>query len=190
MSSPDPASREIRPPVPDTRRNAAADYAAPLYEISTEPARIDAVAAHAFLATAYWSRGIPFATVARALAHSVCAAAFDRGRQVAFARAVTDRATFAYIADVYVLEDHRGRGLGRRIVEALLAHPDLQGLRRMMLATRDAHRLYAGQGFAPLADPVRFMERHHQDCYAGAPVSLDPYSAVSDPGGAGEINPP
>lgn len=190
MSSHDPALREIRPPAPEARHNAAAASDAPVYEISTEPARIDAVATHAFLATAYWSHGIPFATVARALAHSVCAAAFDRGRQVAFARAVTDRATFAYIADVYVLEDHRGRGLGRRIVEALLAHPDLRGLRRMMLATRDAHRLYAGQGFAPLADPARFMERHQQDCYAGAPVGQDAHSAPRGPGCADGIDPP
>ena len=86
-------------------------------------------------------------------------------QQVAFARAITDRATFAYVADVYVLEAHRGRGLSRWMMEALVAHPDLQGLRRMVLATRDAHGLYAKFGFTPLASPPRWMEKWEPDIY-------------------------
>ena len=86
--------------------------------------------------------------------------------QVGFARVVTDKATFAYLADVYVLESHRGKGLARRLVQAIQAHPELQGLRRFMLATRDAHSLYAQFGFTPLSVPVRFMELHNPDAYA------------------------
>ena len=146
----------------------------PDYEITTDPARIDVVAAHAFLGKTYWATGIPLATVRRAFANSVCVAAFDGDKQVAFARAVTDRATFAYLADVYVLEEHRGRGLSRQIVGALLAHPDLSGLRRMMLATRDAHGLYAKFGFTPLGNPARFMERHDPDVYAAGKDNASP----------------
>ncbi len=137
----------------------------PSYDITTDAMRIDAVAAHAFLTNTYWSPGVPLATVRRALANSLCVAAFDGAAQVAFARVVTDRATFAYLADVYVLPEHRGRGLSRRIIETLFAHPDLQGLRRMMLATRDAHGLYERFGFTPLGNPDRFMERHDPDVY-------------------------
>jgi len=137
----------------------------PTYDITTDAMRIDAVAAHAFLTNTYWSPGVPLATVRRALANSLCVAAFDGTAQVAFARVVTDRATFAYLADVYVLPEHRGRGLSRRIIETLFAHPDLQGLRRMMLATRDAHGLYERFGFTPLGNPDRFMERHDPDVY-------------------------
>ena len=92
--------------------------------------------------------------------------AFADGAQVGFARVVTDCATFAYLADVYVLPEHRGQGLSRRMLEALFALPQLQGLRRMMLATRDAHGLYAKMGFTPLAKPDRFMELHRPDAYA------------------------
>src|SRR5690242_6224656 len=101
------------------------------YELTLEPGRFDVAAAHAFLTRAYWPAGVPLAGVRKAIEHSLCVAAFTSSGQVAFARAVTDRATFAYLADVYVLEEHRGRGLSRRMIEALLAHPDLQGLRRL-----------------------------------------------------------
>jgi ribosomal protein S18 acetylase RimI-like enzyme len=95
---------------------------------------------------------------------------------VAYARAVTDRATFAYLADVYVLPEYRGRGWSRRMLDALFAHPELQGLRRFMLATRDAHGLYAGYGFTPLNAPDRLMERHRPAVYAApaTPPSPDP----------------
>lgn len=138
----------------------------PTLEISTDPARMDVAAIHAFLRETYWSPGIPLETVRRAVAHSVCVGAFADGAQVGFARVVTDCATFAYLADVYVLPEHRGQGLSRRMLEALFALPQLQGLRRMMLATRDAHGLYAKMGFTPLAKPDRFMELHRPDAYA------------------------
>jgi GNAT superfamily N-acetyltransferase len=140
-----------------------------MYSISSDPARLDLVAIHAFLARSYWSPGIPFATVERAVAHSLAFGVYDGEEQVGFARVITDRATFAYLADVYILEDHRGRGLARRLIQAVLAHEDLQGLRRVMLATRDAHALYAGYGFTPLAKPDRLMEIHRPDVY-GSPA--------------------
>jgi GNAT superfamily N-acetyltransferase len=138
------------------------------YEITFDPTRFDIEAAHAFLATTYWSPGVPLSVVRKAIENSLCVAVFSAGRQVAFARAVTDRATFAYLADVYVLETHRGRGLSRTMLQALLAHPDLQGLRRLMLATNDAHGLYEKFGFKPLASPSRMMELHSPDVYAKA----------------------
>jgi GNAT superfamily N-acetyltransferase len=102
---------------------------------------------------------VPRAIVERAIQHSLCFGVFHGGNQVGFARVVTDRATFAYLADVYILEAHRGRGLSRRLMQAVLGHPDLQGLRRFLLATMDAHGLYAQFGFKPLANPSRMMER-------------------------------
>jgi GNAT superfamily N-acetyltransferase len=129
------------------------------YEISTDPARLDLDVIHAFLRTSYWSPGIDRAVVERAIAHSIpfglCAP--DR-LQAGFARVVTDRATFAYLADVFVLPEHRGRGLGVRLVETALGHPDVQGVRRFHLATADAHDLYARYGFKP-SDPARMMDR-------------------------------
>lgn len=138
------------------------------YEITTDPTRLDAGAIHAFLAQSYWSHGIPRAVVERAIAGSLCFGVLADGAQVGFARVVTDRATFAYLADVYVLEAHRGRGLAKRLMEAVLAHPELQGLRRMMLATRDAHSLYAQFGFVPLSAPDRLMEVLRPDVYRSA----------------------
>jgi len=128
------------------------------YEISTDPARLDIDAIHAFLTQSYWSPGIPRATVARAIANSLCFGVFWQGRQVGFARMVTDKTTFAYLCDVYVLEAQRGRGVSKQMMDHIMKHPDLQGLRRMMLATRDAHGLYAQFGFTPLSAPDRIME--------------------------------
>lgn len=136
------------------------------YELVSDQAAIDPVAAHAYLSTSYWSPGIPLETVRRALAGSLCVAVRHQGEQVALARVVTDRATFAYLADVYVLDAHRGRGLSKAMVAWLHAHPDLQGLRRWMLMTRDAHGLYAQFGWTPLADPSLAMERHNPAAYA------------------------
>ena len=138
----------------------------PGYELADDPARIDVAAAHAYLARSYWSRGIPLATVERALANSLCVTTWHGGEQVGLARVVTDRATFAYLADVYVLEEHRGRGLARKMVAHLQAHPDLQGLRRWMLFTVDAHALYEQLGWNRLAHPERGMEQHNPDIYA------------------------
>jgi GNAT superfamily N-acetyltransferase len=137
----------------------------PSYEISTDKSRLDLDAIHAFLAHAYWSQGVPREVVERAIANSICFGVFSDDAQVGFARVVTDKATFAYLADVYVLPEHRSHGLARRIMEDVTTHPDLQGMRRMLLATRDAHGLYAKFGFRPLAAPDRFMELHNPDVY-------------------------
>jgi GNAT superfamily N-acetyltransferase len=139
----------------------------PLYEVTTEAARLDVRAIHAFLTETYWSPGIPLDTVQRAIKNSVCIGAYVDGRQIGFARMVTDKATFAYLADVYVLEQHRGNGLSKRMMEGLLQLEELQGLRRMMLATRDAHALYEKFGFKSIATPARFMERHNPNAYNG-----------------------
>ena len=136
------------------------------YEISTDPSRLDIEAIHAFLSQSYWSPGIPRAKVARAIENSLCFGAFCDGQQVGFARVVTDKTTFAYLCDVYVLEAHRGRGLAQQLMDRVVAHPDLQGLRRMMLATRDAHALYAKYGFTPLAAPDVMMEVHKPNVYS------------------------
>ena len=140
------------------------------YEISSDPARLDLDVIHRFLSEdAYWSPGIPRATVERAIKNSFCFGVYlPDGSQIGFARLVTDRATFAYLADVFVLPQHRGRGISKRLMEAILAHPELQGLRRWLLATRDVHGLYAQFGFKPLANPSRLMERHDPDVYLKA----------------------
>jgi GNAT superfamily N-acetyltransferase len=128
------------------------------YSITTDPAKIDLDAVHAFLSRSFWAEGIPKDTVARSLANSLCFGLFDGATQVGFARVVTDRATYAYLCDVYVLESYRGHGLGKWLIETVMAHPDLQGLRRFQLVTRDAHGLYSRYGFAAPAHPERHME--------------------------------
>lgn len=138
------------------------------YRVSCDPADVDVDAVHAFLATSYWAEGIPRELVARAVAGSIPVSLFHGKRQVGFARAISDRATYAYLADVYVLETHRGRGLGKWLIETLLAHPDLQGLRRLGLVTRDAHGLYRPFGFGALATPDRHMEIARPGLYRSA----------------------
>jgi GNAT superfamily N-acetyltransferase len=135
------------------------------YLISTDPARLDARAVHAYLTQSYWAAGIPLDVVERAIRGSLCIGLYDDRRQVGFARAVTDRATFAYLADVYVLESHRGQGLAVWMVGTLFAHPDLQGLRRLSLVTKDAHGLYARFGFTRLQSPEAYMEIARPDIY-------------------------
>ena len=129
------------------------------YDISTDPRRLQLAAIHAYLTRSYWSPGIPEDIVARAITNSLCFGVYLDDVQVGFARVVTDKASFAYLADVYVLEEHRGQGLSKRLVAEILAHPELQGLRRFLLATADAHGLYAQVGFQPLARPQNMMER-------------------------------
>ena len=134
--------------------------------ISTDPADVDLDVVHGFLANdAYWCPGIPRDVVARAIAHSLCFSARLDGAQVGFARVIGDRATFAYLADVFVLPAHRGRGIATALMAAVDTHPDLQRLRRFMLATADAHALYARHGFVPLSRPERFMERYDPQAY-------------------------
>jgi GNAT superfamily N-acetyltransferase len=151
-----------------SERNAGGGRAADAawaYEISTDAARLDIPAIHAFLSHSYWAKRIPLATLQRAIQHSLCVGAMHHGEQIGFARVVTDHATFAYVADVYVLEAHRGNGVARAMLRALFALPDLQGLRRLLLITRDAHALYAQLGFTELKDPTRFMELHNPSAY-------------------------
>jgi len=139
-----------------------------LYSISTNPQRLDPDAIHAFLSRSFWAEGISKELVARSMADSLCFGLFDGGvggAQVGFARVVTDRATFAYLCDVYVIESHRGRGLGTWLIETVMAHPDLQGLRRFQLVTRDAHQLYARVGFAVPIHPERHMEIFRDGLY-------------------------
>lgn len=127
------------------------------FEVSDDTERLDLDAVHAFLTQSYWSPGVPRDVVERAATGSLALGLYDGETQIGFARAITDRATFAYVCDVYVLESHRGRGLGRWLMECLLAHPDLQGLRRWLLTTQDAHALYEHVGFVRAPFPERFM---------------------------------
>ena len=140
----------------------------PAYEISTDPARLDVTAIHAYLTRSYWSPGIPLDVVERAIRHSLCFGAYEcrGGAQVGFARVVTDHATFGYLCDVYVLEAHRGHGLGKRMMREVMAHPALTGARRVMLATRDAHGLYARNGFVEAGRAGNLMEIVRPDIYS------------------------
>jgi GNAT superfamily N-acetyltransferase len=130
------------------------------YTLSDDPNRLDLSIIHGFLATSYWATGISRASVERAIRHSMPFGIYhdDGSGQVGFARVISDRATYGYLADVFVLEAHRGRGLGRWMVSEILRHPELQGLRRWGLVTRDAQPVYAAAGFTPLAAPERHME--------------------------------
>ncbi len=135
--------------------------------VTTDRSRLDLDVIHGFLTTSYWARGIPRETVARSMEHSLCFGAFDEGRQIGFARVVSDRATFAYICDVFALESHRGSGVGKSLMAAIMSHPELQGLRRWTLFTRDAHGLYRQFGFGAAAHPERLMEVVDRDPYRG-----------------------
>ncbi len=135
------------------------------YVVSTDRSRIDIAAVHAFLSGSYWSPGIPEDVVRRGIAGAICFGLYHGREQVGFARVITDRATYAYLADVYVLEAHRGRGLGKWMMEVIMSHPSLQGLRRFSLSTRDAHSLYSQFGFELVANPERQMEIMRRDIY-------------------------
>jgi GNAT superfamily N-acetyltransferase len=135
------------------------------FSVSTDPARIDLDVVHGFLTTSYWAEGIPREVVRRSIEHSFCFGLYHEGRQVGFARVITDRATFAYLGDVFVLEAFRGRGLARWMLEIIQAHPELQGFRRWVLLTRDAHALYRDAGWTSLAAPDRYMERWFKGVY-------------------------
>ena len=132
----------------------------PAFEISSDPARLDRDLIHRFLSReSYWAVGIARETVDRAIDGSIPFGAYLNGEQVGFARAVSDGATFAWIADVFVLEAHRGNGLGRMLVAAVLDHPQVRGARSILLATADAHGLYGSYGFEPLPQPDRYLIR-------------------------------
>ena len=137
---------------PDPLRQGSTNLGTDGYEISTDATRLDRVMIHRFLSQeAYWARGVPRAVVERAISNSLVFGLYASGEQVGFARVVTDQATFAWLADVFVLPEHRGRGLGKRLVREVLAHPGLQGLRWFLLGTADAHGLYRQLGFDPLS---------------------------------------
>ena len=136
------------------------------YRLSFDPAEQQLDVIHGFLTTSYWSPGIPRETVAKALAGSLTVCAFDGDAQIGMARIVTDHATMAYLADVFVLESHRGQGVARAMIKALYAHPELQGLRRWILFTRDMHGLYAKLGWEPTQYPERLMLKDNPDAYS------------------------
>jgi GNAT superfamily N-acetyltransferase len=135
------------------------------FTVTCDPARMNVAVIAGFLASSYWAKGIPVATVEKSLANSLCFALLDGDRLVGFARVISDRATIAYLGDVFVLPEYRGRGLSKWLMECITSHPELQGLRRWILATQDAHGLYGKFGFTPLKRPEVFMERHQPDVY-------------------------
>jgi len=136
------------------------------YLISTDPGRLDIDVIHGFLRGSYWAEGIPREIVEKSLRNSLCFGAYYRDRMAGFARVVTDYATFAYVADVFVLEPWRGHGLGRALMTEVMRHPDLRNLRRWLLSTRDAHGLYQRFGFTAPRFPERQMERSDPGIYA------------------------
>ena len=145
------------------------------YLISTDPERLDVQAVQDFLRSSYWAEGIPLEVVERSLRGSLCFGLYAAESQVGFARVVTDHATFAYVCDVHVVPPHRGQGLGRWLMECVLRSPRLQGLRRWMLVTRDAQRLYQQVGFQPVADPARVMEIVRPGMYRPAAAANPSY---------------
>jgi GNAT superfamily N-acetyltransferase len=138
------------------------------FTVTTDRARLDRDVIHRFLASSYWAENIPRAIVDKSIDNSLCFGLLEESRQIGFARVVTDGATFAYLADVFVLPEHRGAGLGKWVIECVRSHPDLQGLRRWLLGTRDAHGLYRQFGFTPLKHPEIFMEIVNRDLYSVA----------------------
>jgi GNAT superfamily N-acetyltransferase len=136
------------------------------YCVSADPDRLDLSVVHEYLSKSYWSAGIPIEVVKRAMEGSICFGLFHRDSQIGFARVITDGATFAYLCDVYVLDDYQRQGLGHWLMEVVTGHPHLQGLRRFVLVTRDAHRLYERFGFLPLARPEGYMELHRPNVYS------------------------
>jgi GNAT superfamily N-acetyltransferase len=156
------------------------------FVISTDPARLDLDVIHGFLTSCYWAKGIPREIVARSIEHSLCFGIYHdresdfpslaipaepeaphsvKAPQVGFARVISDFSTVAYLGDVFVLEGYRGHGLSKWMMECIMQHPSLQGLRRWILLTRDAHGLYAQFGFTPVKAPERYMELHQPDIY-------------------------
>ncbi|MEJ2765342.1 GNAT family N-acetyltransferase [Photobacterium sp. MCCC 1A19761] len=136
------------------------------YKISTTQDDFDFEVIYQVISQSYWASGIPREILAKAIANSLCFGVYeDTGQQVGFARLITDKATFAYLADVFIVQSHQGLGLSKWLIEHIVAHPELQGLRRMVLATRDAHGLYAQYGFKAIENPEIFMQIWQPDVY-------------------------
>ena len=146
-------------PYPDRKKGA--------YSVTADRERIDIDAVHTFLSRSFWAKGISKEIVAKSIRHSLCFGVFNGANQVGFARVVTDYSTYAYLCDVYVLEDHRGQGLAVWLMEFVMGHPELQGLRRFQLVTRDAHSLYRKFGFQEPPNPERQMEIFKPGLYSG-----------------------
>ncbi len=169
-----PTASYLMPPGPvvvETRREG--------YLISTDKGRIDVDAVHAALSASYWSPGIQREFVERGIRGALCFGVYHEGGaarpvQVGFARVISDYASYAYLADVYVAESHRGRGLSKWLMETIIAHPDLQNLRRFCLMTRDAHGLYARYGFKAMDDATRYMERMDREVYTRLATATNP----------------
>lgn len=134
--------------------------------ISNDKAKLDIDAIHQYIGgESYWAQGIPFDVLKKAIDNSMCFGVYDNNKQIGFARMITDYSTFAYLADVYILESYRGKGLSKWLMEFIMNHPDMKGLRRYMLATKDAHGLYLQYGFKPVANPENIMEIRNPDIY-------------------------
>jgi len=140
--------------------------------VTTDTARLDLDTIHGFLAGSYWAAGVPREVVERSIRHSICFGAFVGDRQAGFARVISDRATYAYVADVFVVPAHRGRGIGKRIMECITSHPELQNLRLWTLFTRDAHGLYRQYGFGEPRYADRLMEKRSPPPYAGGAAGV------------------
>lgn len=135
--------------------------------ISTDKTKLDIDSIHDFLSTkAYWCLNIPRETLERAIQNSLCFGVYQHEKQVGFARVISDYATIAYLGDVYIAEDYRGQGLSKWLIETIMNHPDLQGLRRWILLTGDAHGLYRNFGWTDIADSTRWMEFHNKNVYS------------------------
>jgi N-acetylglutamate synthase-like GNAT family acetyltransferase len=145
-----------------------ASGADPVVVVDCDRARLDLSVIHGFLVRSHWAKGIPLPTLIRAIENSIPFGIYKDGRQIGFARVVTDHATFAYLADVFVIEEERGNGYGRLLVATVLDHPELQGMRRWLLGTRDAHGLYRPFGFGEPAGPFSFLEKLDGEVYATA----------------------
>ena len=135
------------------------------FTITCDPRRMDRQFVAGFLTTSYWAKGIPTHTVGRSIDGSICFSLLTSSEQIGFARVISDRATIAYLGDVFIAAHFRGRGLGKWLIECVMAHPELQGLRRWILVTRDAHALYKQFGFRALAQPGGYMELHNPNVY-------------------------
>ncbi|MFL5698795.1 MAG: GNAT family N-acetyltransferase [Ktedonobacteraceae bacterium] len=137
------------------------------YLISTDKSRLDLTLIHNFLTTSYWATGIPLEVVRRSIEHSLSFGLYKEEQQIGYARVITDYATFAYLGDVFILEPFRGQGLSKWLMEVVVTHPELQGFRRWILLTKDAHGLYKKVGFTEVKTPERYMERFFLDVYEG-----------------------
>lgn len=141
------------------------EYHKEQYLVSSDPKKLDLHAIHGYLSRSYWAEDIPFETVKRSVEHSLCFGVYNDKKQIGFARVISDYTTFAYLADVFILEEERGKGLSKFLMECILKHKELQGLRNFSLMTQDAHSLYARYGFKNIPKPENFMAKKIDGIY-------------------------